>query len=257
MEEIITGNNKDTTENNAIINGPCLNASTFSIPVSTPNSHYELWSVRVPVDCDVAEVFHGKTLKIIRHGAGSQSITITNMDGEVAHALVPDEGTSFQSHRVLSRVDDDSISQDDMKGKLMKPVYKFDKAFNFIQDINMVQNVLVLPQHEVDLKLAPSSELAPACATASSNVNRGRASALPTQTHSFRAAYEPILQKQNLKRRLIPPGSCSEVALNMSQQAADRENLTIPPELEAKKCKKKHKDSKTKVKKEHKKHSKK
>jgi len=257
MEEIITDNNKDATENIALINGPCLSASTFSMPFSTPNSNYELWSVRVPVDCDVAEVFHGKTLKMIRHGAGSQSVTITNMDGEVAHALVPDEGTSFQSHRVLSKVDVDSISQNDMKDKRMKPIYKFERAFNFIQDINMVQNMLVLPQHEVDLKLAPSSELAPPCATALSNENRGKGSALPKQTHSFRAAYEPILQKTNLKRRLIPPGSCSEVTLNVSQQAADRENLTIPPELEAKKSKKKHKDSKKKVKKEHKKHSKK
>lgn len=201
--------------------GPSLPACTFEIP-SEINNGLELWSIRVPFDCDITQVFHGKkwTMRGHLHTASSTSqnvvCTLSDVDGGIAHALIQDEGVDFQSYRVLSKVVDD----DDMdESETMRPRYKFDRSFHFLQDSNIIQGLLVLNQHEVDKKLAPNSVEAPAPEGASDTMElpskemlrgcKGSKTLPQQQVHSFRAAYEPVPQKTNLKRRWTPSGSCS------------------------------------------------
>jgi hypothetical protein len=219
--------------------GPCLPASTFKIP-SEVDTELELWSIRVPVDCDITEVFHGK--KLTMRGLGStastsQNIvcTLSDVDGDIAHALIQDEGVDFQSHRVLSKVvdEDDGIMDE---SESMRPLYKFDRSFHFLQDSSIVQDLFVLNQHQVDTKLAPNAMAAPAPEAVinieipSKEMRRGSkgtssSKALPQQVHSFRAAYGPVPQKTNLKRRWKPSGSCSAAVY------VPQEHLSIKCEL--------------------------
>jgi hypothetical protein len=227
MEKINNSSIQTDTEDGAGASfGPCLPASTFELPTHANSDQYELWSIRVPVDCDVTQVFHGKTLTITGHSTNStrQNIIcpISNLDGDIVHALIQDEGADFQSHRILSKVVDD----DNDDPKMMKPAYKFDRAFHLLQDCSIVQRMIILPQHQVDTMLAPNVDVAPA--PESNGItgmlpidkrHAGKASkALPQQIHSFRAAYEPIPQKTNLKRRWIPSGSCSTAVFSQQEE---------------------------------------
>jgi hypothetical protein len=218
--------------------GPCLPACTFKIPSEVDNE-LELWSIRVPVDCDITQVFHGKKLTMRGHGSTasmSQNIvcTLSDVDGDIAHALIQDEGVDFQSHRVLTKVvdEDDDIMDE---SETMRPLYKFDRSFHFLQDSSIVQGLFVLNQHQVDKKLAPNAMAAPVpeavvnIETPSKEVRRGSkgtsSKAFPQQGHSFRAAYGPVPQKTNLKRRWKPSGSCSAAVY------VPQEHLSIQCEL--------------------------
>jgi len=256
--------------------GPCLSPSTFTLPVSSSNKRYELWSIRVPVDCNVQDIFHGKTLSLTQHRSGSGGhaydkvvCTMSNDDGEV-YALIQGEEAECHSYRILSKVtdannqddeEDSSLVEEENKEKeeekknRMKPLYKFDRHLNFMQDTCIVQEMLILPQHQVDMKYAPSAELAPephtTIAVAGEKQHGGKVKT-PQQQQSFRAAYASVSQKSNLKRRWNPPGGSSAVAVMQQDVTA---TITSPSSNKKLKAVKVESTPETKEKKE-KKHKK-
>lgn len=178
-----------------------LDPPTFALPpdFESNRSRYELWSLRIPVKFDTANL-NGVELNINTAGvadgtaavggaaAGENMLSSFTVDG-TAHSLSMGHPVENENFRLLLRNttatnrsdegDEDENAVEEYDGKLRPcPV-------PFVRHINLVES-----SSEREMDVAPSAEQAPK----------------PSAGTKLRSAYGPVPQVRGLKRRWVPLG---------------------------------------------------